>query len=164
MTSHDPDDLEGQSPADNAKLLTEAGITMGMHHSELAEVLGTTRRTYSRWARAGTRLFGEQAETMARLVHPRDRALAERFATIAGATLVSLGLEAPPAPPRMEPKDAHLAAAIVCAAAEAIDVSPRAVRPGLLAAVRCARELGLDLARLEGVLAGRSSAKAKGRS
>ncbi|MDP9001553.1 MAG: hypothetical protein M3O46_15745, partial [Myxococcota bacterium] len=42
--------------------------------------------------------------------------------------------------------------AVVCAAAEALDVSPRAVRPALLAAFARASELGLTLERsLEGL-------------
>jgi hypothetical protein len=137
-----------QHPAENARLLTQAGITMGMPHGELAELLGTTRRTFSRWAQKGTWLSIEHAVVLARLVHRRDRVAAARFAELGDTTLVALGLEAPPAP-----APSHLGSAVVCAAAEAIDASPRAVRPGLLAAVRCARELGLDLAKLEALLA-----------
>ena len=46
-----------------------------------------------------------------------------------------------------------LADAVVCAAAEALDTSPRLVRPALLAALRCAREAGLTVATLEAALA-----------
>jgi UDP-N-acetylmuramyl pentapeptide synthase len=42
--------------------------------------------------------------------------------------------------------------AIVCAASEAADVSPRAMRPGLVAAIRCAREVGVTLEQIEGAL------------
>jgi hypothetical protein len=42
----------------------------------------------------------------------------------------------------------------VCAAAEAIDVMPRTIRPALLAAFRRARRLGLDVATVEKALGG----------
>jgi len=83
-----------------------------------------------------------------------------------GKTLVSLGLEAVHAPAALPLSPAlggaHLApprvlAAVVCAAAEAMDASPRAVRPALLAAVRVAREVGLTLADLESLLASGAS-------
>ena len=41
---------------------------------------------------------------------------------------------------------------VVCAAAEALDVSPRAVRPALLAAFQRAREAGLTLEQVEKAL------------
>jgi hypothetical protein len=44
--------------------------------------------------------------------------------------------------------------AVVCAAAEAMEAIPQAVRPALLAACTCARELGLTLDDLERVLRG----------
>jgi MoxR-like ATPase len=43
--------------------------------------------------------------------------------------------------------------AIVCAAAEALDASPRAVRGALLAAFACAREAGLPVETVEKALA-----------
>ena len=49
---------------------------------------------------------------------------------------------------------------VVCAAAEAIDVTPRVVRPALLAAVTRARQLGLTLETLDEAL--RATATAPG--
>jgi hypothetical protein len=45
---------------------------------------------------------------------------------------------------------------VVCAAAEALDVSPRVVRPALLAAFKSARAVGLDLETMEKALTPRS--------
>ncbi len=134
---------------------------MGMFHGEMAKLLGVSRRSYSRWASEGTRLERRQVAVLADLAITRDEALASELAALVGETLVSLGLEEPAAPlapspvPSAEPlstSSPKLIDVVVCAAAEALDVSPRAVRPALLAAVRCARELGLTLETMETIL------------
>ena len=50
--------------------------------------------------------------------------------------------------------------AVVCAAAEAMQVVPQNVRPALLAAFACARELGLTLEDVERVLRAKASSPA----
>ncbi len=76
-------------------------------------------------------------------------------------TLESLGLApplaaqaAPPAPPLPPPPPLPDAVvdSVVCAAAEAMQMMPRDVRPGLLAAFAKAREIGLPVDRVERVL------------
>jgi hypothetical protein len=54
---------------------------------------------------------------------------------------------------------------VVCACAEAMDMMPRDVRPGLLAAFARATELGVDVQKVERVLRGTlAAAKAAGAS
>jgi UDP-N-acetylmuramyl pentapeptide synthase len=130
-----------------------------MHHGTLAEHLGVSRRSVSRWTSEGTRLSRAQIEVVARLAYREDAGLAAEIAQAAGETLVSLGLEAAdvaargaspaPAKPSIHPK---LADAVVCAAAEAIDVSPRLARRALLAALASAREVGMTMEELERAL------------
>lgn len=151
--------MDGQSPAENAQLLSQAGIALAKSHGQLAKLLGVSRRSVSRWIAEGTWIPVSHAEALAEAVHAGNRPLAARFAALAGKSLVELGLEAPaPAPPvpraltSPELTRAKLLDAVVCAAAEAMDASPRAVRPALLAAVRCAREVGLSLEAMDAML------------
>jgi transcriptional regulator with XRE-family HTH domain len=180
------DFLMRQDPARIAELLRKMGSTLGMFHGELADVLGVSRRTVSRWGQDGARLRLDQVAKVAELAYAHDPSLAAEIAAAAGETLVTLGLEAAappepraapeppmhpeppmppelppivaapppppvvPAPPRVAPQ--NLVDAVVCAAAEALDVSPRVVRPGLLAAIRCAREVGLTVEEMEAAL------------
>jgi hypothetical protein len=150
--------MKGQSRAENAELLTQAGLTLAMSHGQLAELLGSSRRSVSRWVAEGTWLVGDQATTLARAVHRGNRPLAARFAALAGRTLPELGLDA--SSPVSAAPTTKLLDAVVCAAAEAMDASPRAVRPALLAAVRCAREVGLTLETMEELLDSQRAASA----
>jgi hypothetical protein len=93
----------------------------------------------------------EQLAALAALIHRHDTDLAAELAAAGGTSLERLGLVAPPAPvaaPRVE----LLIDSVVCVAAEAMDVLPRAIRPALLAAVRRARHLGLTLEAMERAL------------
>jgi len=158
--------MNGQSLTENADLLRRASLALGVSAVELGDMFGVSRRSVSRWMREGTWLVENRATALAKMVHPRDRVIAARLAEIAGQTLVSLGLEAPPpqspltvALASSPAAGAKLLDAVVCAAAEAMDASPRAVRPALLAAVRCAREVGLTLEAMEEMLAPREPTK-----
>jgi hypothetical protein len=125
---------------------------MQMTQGEMAKYLGISRRTVNRWGSRGVGLAPFQAHDLARLVHPRDAALAAKLAAAGGATLESLGLEKkePPPPPPDPPR--HLVDVVVCAAADALDISPRQVRAALLAAFRRAREAGLTVENVEKAL------------
>jgi hypothetical protein len=163
MTAPD-NPLTPQDRSQVAALLTKVGITLGMPHAELGKYLGVSRRSYSRWALEGTYLLPRQGSELAALAYPHDPSLAAELAAVVGETLVSLGLElAPPPPPApvpvAEPSRAMPGVdavtrmnAVVCAAAEAIDASPRTVRPALLAALRCAREVGLTVESMLAIL------------
>ena len=138
-----------------AGMLVNAGFALGLSQGALGHRLGVSRRTMSRWVH-GTTLSAHHAAQLATLVHPADPTLAARVAALHGETLESLGLEKPPAPPPPPPAPpeppAHMVDVVVCAAAEALDVSPRAVRGALLAAFRRAREAGLTIEQVERLL------------
>jgi hypothetical protein len=86
------------------------------------------------------------------MVHPHDADLAVELAMTLGQTLESLGvvppppLPPPPAPPAPPPTpSAAIVDSVVCAAAEAMELTPGDVRLGLHAAFARAQELGLSV-------------------
>ena len=129
----------------------------------LGELLGASRRTVQRWDSGHGGPTADQLARIASAVHPRDASLATKIATVAGTTLEQLGLVRPepavapppvantPALPPPSPPS-HLTDAVVCAAAEALNTPPPAVRPVLLAAFRRAREVGLRVEDVEQAL------------
>ena len=131
--------------------LCKVQSTLVMSQRQLGELLGCSRRTIIRYVQHGARLTADQWIAMARACHPRDPALAAVLAEQAGQTLVSLGLERPPPPPppppapvRPAPSSKHLVDSIVCAAAEAMQTTPQAMRPALVAAFERALAVGMS--------------------
>jgi hypothetical protein len=142
------------------ELLARGRSALGLSNREFGPLLGSSLRTAERWSTRRATPLPMDLERLARHVYAVDPALAAEIAAAAGATLESLGLEvrapepAPPTPPSPPPTPpAQLAELVVCAAAEALDVSPRVVRPALRTAFARARELGLDVETLEAALA-----------
>jgi hypothetical protein len=154
-----------------AEIVARAHLAVGGSQAAFGELLGASRRTVTRWIGKESTPSETQVVEMARLVYPRDAELAARIAEQVGATLESLGIVVPPPPPPVvEPLvveqaplvpcgppaktlgAAQLIDGIVCAAAEAMDLSPRALRPALLAAFKKALELGVTLEEAEGAL------------
>jgi hypothetical protein len=130
--------------------------TLQLNQRELAEFMGVSPRTIIRYYKHGGTFVGSGYEKAARAVHPHDRGLAMELAAHAGKTLVDLGLEVPPAPagplvplpgpaspPRPSPRPSHLTDSIVCVAAEAMQTTPQATRPAVLAAFERAVALGM---------------------
>jgi hypothetical protein len=79
---------------------------------------------------------------LARVVHGHDPVLAAELVASKGTTLEAQGIvpPAPPPPPPAPPPPAEsIVDAVVCAAAEAMDLTPREVRAGLHAAFARAR-------------------------
>src|SRR5579863_8587655 len=123
----------------------EAQSTLGLTQRELAALVGSSLRTVQRWSGGGSQPHMSDVLKIARAVHPRDAALAQRLVGFYGQTLESAGIVAPraappapsaqPSPPDPSPMLPFLAEAVVAAAAEALDVSPRVARPALLAAL-----------------------------
>jgi transcriptional regulator with XRE-family HTH domain len=134
---------------------------------EIGTMLGASRRTAQRWDAGKASPSTEQLQTLARRVYPSDPRLAAEIATATATTLQALGLVAPappPAPPQAAPPPPpppveSVVDSMVCAAAEAIDVMPRVVRPALLAAFTRARELQLSVEAVERALQGKPAAK-----
>jgi hypothetical protein len=92
---------------------------------------------------------------LAREVHRVDPALAEEIARRHDTNLVTLGIVAPP-PTEPEPSPLERAAplvdSVVCAAAEAMAMSPQSLRPALFAACERAAKLHLDIETMRAVL------------
>lgn len=140
--------------------MTLAMVALGENQEQFGARLHVSRRTVSRWvSRGSASLSLDDCYTLVRAVHPVDPHLATRIAAACGGTLEGAGIApppvraaAPPAPPPLPPPPARLVDVVVCAAAEALDVSPRIVRPVLLAAFRSARSLGLGVEALEKAL------------
>jgi hypothetical protein len=130
-----------------AELVTHARFAIGMTQRALGPLLGSSHRTAERWGVGQARPSNPQLATLAGHVYPRDPALAAELAAAAGQSLESLGLGVPAAAPGPPPAPSpQLLDSVVCQAAEAMDVSPRAMRVALRAAFARARELGLDVA------------------
>jgi len=131
-------------------LLAKAQNTIGLSQRELGDLLGVARVTVSRWySRGGTTLTPSQLATLAKASLPHDPKLAAAFAEQAGQTLVSLGLvpAPPPPPPPPAPRPHPLVVdSVVCAAADALQQPPAALRPILLAAFERAHVMGLGVA------------------
>ena len=134
---------------------------------DLGKMLGVSRRTAQRYSDKG--VPPHYRKELARLVYPFDAGLAAEIAGSLGHTLESLGVvvppppapppivvvEAPPPPPPPlppPPPPDGIVDAVVCAAAEAMEMMPRDVRPALLAAFRRAREIGVTVDMVERVL------------
>jgi hypothetical protein len=156
-------------------LLIEAQHTLTTSQSGLGRLLGgVTRRTVSRYQRGKTSPYPSHLHNLAKHIHPLNAALAAEIAAAGGATLESLGIvlppppqapvpAAPPAPPPIDPLQARLLVdAIVCAAAEALDVPPKNVRSVLHAAFARAKETGLPVDVIEKALAPKPVGAGKG--
>jgi DNA-binding XRE family transcriptional regulator len=140
-------------------LLMDARRLLTLTQEGLGTLLGASRRTSGRWESRRSTPSMDQLNDLARAVHPKDRGLAARIAEQTGSTLVSLGLEAPPMPPgpaapppRVLPPIALLVESVVCAAAEALDSKPAAVREVLRAAFHRARAMSLTVEEVDEVL------------
>ncbi len=153
-------------------LVLAAQRVLGLNQRQLAESLdpiGASLRSVQRWATGESRTPDNHLHELARRVYPHDRELAANLAAAGVSSLEELGIVRPPAPPAPPPRPApvqppppppplppveEIIDAIVCAAAEAIDVAPRDIRPALLAAFTRGRKLGLTMAQAEAALAG----------
>jgi len=110
----------------------------------LARRYGASSRTGTRW-NAGRTPSQPVLAAMARDVFAKDKALAAKLASAAETTLESLF-------PKPSPTAVALADAVVCAAADAMQVAPSAVRPALIAALARAKSLSLTLEALQASL------------
>jgi hypothetical protein len=130
-------------------------LELGMSQGDLGKLLGVSRRTISRWVGSFPGVTEPQVHTLVRAVHPRNPVLAAELAAHVGQTLVGLGVVAPPAPPapapppppppRPLPPIPLLVESVVCAAADALETKPAAVRDALTAAFVRAQKMGLSV-------------------
>jgi hypothetical protein len=145
-------------------LLGKAQHALGIaSQGDLGELLGSSRRSGQRWAVGTSTPTGPQILDLVRRVHQVDEELAAELAEARGTTLVAMGVVAAPSP--FVPPADRVADSVVCAAAETMDVTPRAIRPAIQAAFTRARELGLSVEAMEKALCreppGSASAEAK---
>ncbi|MGD0525402.1 MAG: helix-turn-helix transcriptional regulator [Polyangiaceae bacterium] len=157
-----PIPIAGQSLA--VVLLRTQHVLAGSQQ-KLGDIVGVNRRTVWRWQSGKITPSPDTLQKFARLTYPKDPEVAAALAAACGQTLESLGLVPPPPPPapplpppgpppEEDPVKTRLFVdAIVCAAAEALDASPRAVRGALFAAFTRAREAGLPVETVEKALA-----------
>jgi len=140
-----------------AVLFTRCRLALGETQVGLGAKLGVARRTSQRWAAQGVPTY--HLPKLAALVYPRDAKLAAEVAAAAGTTLERLGLVAstpvaPPAAPAAPPTPpTAMVDAVVCAAADALNVLPRDARPGVYAAFARAAEIGTSIEFVTRVLA-----------
>jgi DNA-binding XRE family transcriptional regulator len=138
------------------RLLEDARRTLVMSQRQFGPALGASHRTATRWASGKARPAPWELRKLAELLVPVDMALAAEAAAHIGETLENLGLvaasPAPAASPGAIPPE-DLVDVVVCAAAEASDVSPRAMRSALHVAFRRARQVGLTVEQVEQALA-----------
>jgi hypothetical protein len=138
-------------------LLAKAQIAMGLSQEKLGhDVFGCSRRTMSRWVQGQAGPSLSQWVDLVRHVYPHSRAVAAEIAAEMGETLVSLRLETADAmvspPPRPAPSLPDLVDSVVCAAAEAVAMSPQAIRPALVAGFDRVASLALSVEEVRGVL------------
>jgi transcriptional regulator with XRE-family HTH domain len=124
---------------------------------DLATAIGVPVRSVSRWVNGeGGVLTPGNYHALAHAMFSHDPGFAAEIATMGGTTLEALGIvqaAAPPSPTAVAvPKSGSVAPAqadaVLCAAAERLDVSPRQLRPVLAAAFARAAEMGLTTAAL----------------
>ncbi len=141
--------------------------TLRINQRQLAELLQCSERTVNRYYGGGGYISPSTYARLATACHPHDRAVAAHLAERGGQTLESLGLERPAAPPAPAPAapptpaPAHLADSIVCAAAEALDASPRTMRPAVRAALERMVALGMTAGEVLAAMAPATKTAAK---
>jgi hypothetical protein len=141
-----------------------------MSQREFGPALGASHRTASRWDAGKSSPAEHHLRLLVRLLAPVNPSLANEAAAHIGETLESLGFAAPSAQPATLAQSAlagpakDLVDIVVCAAAEASDTPPRAMRSLLYVAFRRARQIGLTTEQVEQALAPEEEAPPKGKS
>jgi len=125
-------------------LVNEVCQTLGLTQESLGRLIGVSRRTAQRISAGRASLLPDQYTRLAAEVFPTDPDLAAKLASSANTTLVALRLEKASVKPANGIPPLALDA-VLCAAADAGNSSPRVVKPVIRAAVLRARDLGLDL-------------------
>ncbi|HEV3190600.1 MAG TPA: helix-turn-helix domain-containing protein [Polyangiaceae bacterium] len=146
-----------RDPKAVGELLVEAQNALGVSQGQLGDMLGLSRQTIWRYQTGQSNPLASSLQDLARRVRAIDARLAARLAGAGtGARKTGFRIAAPARPtgPGGGAIETRLMAdAIVCAAAEALDSSPRTVRRALLAAFARARDTGLALDAIETALA-----------
>jgi transcriptional regulator with XRE-family HTH domain len=122
----------------------ECRMALGLSQEQFGDMVGKTKRTVQRWEEGGVALIPSEVKVFARALRPVRPDLAAQMAATVGTTLDELGIvPAAEASRRTAPSDAI--DSVVRAAADAMGVSPDAIRPALSAAFVRALDAGLDV-------------------
>jgi len=146
------------SPVDLGPLIVRARSTLGMTQEEFGYALGASHRSAQRWDAGDAEPGAHHLQTLVRLLYPKDAALATQIADVIRETPESLGIvqPAPPAPvgppPKARPPADLIVESVVCAAAEALALSPASVRPALRAAFERAKAMEMTVDEVDAVL------------
>jgi transcriptional regulator with XRE-family HTH domain len=139
-----------------ASLVIRAQLELGLTQRQMGELLGSSLRTVQRWGSRRATPSLDQMKQLAVAVHPQNAPLAAEIADALNEpleTLLPAIQEAPDEPPLdLMPL---LVEAVVCAAADALDASPRAVRAALRAAFERAESARLTVGDVAQALRGR---------
>jgi len=138
--------------------LVQAIRQLRMSNGAFGVALGSSKRTAARWLARESTPSVPQVVTLARLVYPKDAALAATLAAAASTSLEALGLRAAPRAPLSGIATTVIVDAVVLSAADAMASAPGVARKGLRAAFARARALGIDLVELEKSLASEATA------
>jgi hypothetical protein len=112
-------------------------------HPDLAKLLGCSLRTVQRHTHSGGLSQESHYGILIQAVYPRNPELARQLAAARGTTVAALGIASPVDPTQREHADS-----ILCAAADALQLPPSAVRPALAAAFARAGEMNVTFAGL----------------
>jgi hypothetical protein len=148
----------------------DARDALGVHtNTALAKFLGVSRRTITRYPERGGLPSMAHNHKLIRALHPKNPQLARELAEVSLTTLSALGLEpsgpgAGAAAPKLPAATREHATMIVCAAADALSMVPRDVRPVLATVFSEARRLNVDLEGLAKLLSEGAEVPAKGKA
>jgi hypothetical protein len=120
-------------------------LALGKTQEELGAMVGVSKRTSQRYAKGGMTVTPQQLFDFIRRAHPRAPELAAMLAAEVGGTPEGLGLVTPPADATPIPVS-RIVDSVVLAAADAMELTPREARLGLVAAFTRAEELHLSVA------------------
>jgi hypothetical protein len=153
------------SDPNHNQLIGQAYKELGFIQKDLPDFFGVSLRTVQRYGHTyGISSFRDYAK-LVQALYPRNPALAAQIAAMVGKSLSDLGVQLPPPPDPapLPPPRATLvhAEAVLCAAADAVGLVPRDVRPIVAAIFSRVRALDVDLPSLTALLAELSSAPAK---
>jgi hypothetical protein len=132
-------------------LIIEAKQALLLSDEALGNAVGAARKTVGRWCAGVTEPPGHCVTELARLVQPKDAALALALVRAFNAQVKSVAggaymlPEQPFVPVDKSKVDAHKVDAVVYAACDAADVLPKPMRKALHAAFERARVLELDV-------------------
>jgi hypothetical protein len=149
------------------ELLYRLQTTLNMNQKELAGLMGCSSRTIIRYYQRGGLLLPSTYAKLAKACQPHDPTLAAYLAAHAGMSIEQLAggkpvllpepapapspaaaplLPAPGALPasRPAPSSRLMADSVVCAGAEAMQCTPQAMRPSLMAALERVVALGMS--------------------